>query len=105
MIEGESLTALMLGYGGSFMLGCLLGSGFLWGLWLTVRRLPTAEHPALLMLASLVLRFGITLAVFLLIARTAGWEHLLVSAVGFTLPRLLMKHRFQAHPAGEDPGA
>lgn len=105
MIEGESLTALMLGYGASFALGCLLGSGFLWGLWLTVRRLPTADHPALLMLASLMLRFGITLAGFLLIARVAGWEHLLVAAAGFTLPRLLLKHRLQAQPAAEDPEA
>ncbi|RBP31063.1 F1F0 ATPase subunit 2 [Marinobacter pelagius] len=105
MIEGESLTALMLGYGGSFAFGCLLGTAFLWGLWLTVRRLPTAAHPAFLMLASLILRFGLTLAGFLLIARLAGWEHLLIAAIGFTLPRLLMKHRLQTHPAGEDPGA
>ncbi|MDY6816472.1 MAG: ATP synthase subunit I [Pseudomonadota bacterium] len=105
MIERESLTALMLGYGASFALGCLLGSAFLWGLWLTVRRLATADHPALLMLTSLLLRLGITLAGFLLIARVAGWEHLLVAAVGFTLPRLLMKHRIQGDPAGEDPQA
>lgn len=105
MIEGESLAALLLDYGASFILGCLLGSAFLWGLWHTVRRLPNADHPALLMLASLTLRFGLTLAGFLLIARVAGWEHLLVAAAGFTLPRLLVKHQLLAHPAGEDPRA
>jgi len=103
MIEGEALAGVMLGYGASFAFGCLLGSAFLWGLWLTVRRLPTADHPALLMLASLLVRFTITLAGFLLLARMAGWEHLLVAAIGFTLPRLFMKHRIQATLAGEDP--
>ncbi|MBD3656803.1 MULTISPECIES: ATP synthase subunit I [Marinobacter] len=105
MTEGETLAGAMLGYGASFAFGCLLGSVFLWGLWLTVRRLPTADHPAVLMLASLLVRFGITLAGFLLIARVAGWEYLLVAAIGFTLPRLLMKHRLQATLAGEDPQA
>ncbi|GAA0851246.1 hypothetical protein GCM10009113_34580 [Marinobacter szutsaonensis] len=105
MIEGETLAGVILGYGASFAFGCLLGSVFLWGLWQTVRRLPTANHPALLMLASLLVRFGITLAGFLLLARVAGWEHLLVAVIGFTLPRLLMKHRIQATLVGEDPQA
>ncbi|MGF2736723.1 ATP synthase subunit I [Marinobacter sp. DUT-1] len=105
MIDGEPLAGIMLGYGASFAFGCLLGSAFLWGLWLTVRHLPTVDHPALLMLGSLLVRFGITLAGFLLIARVSGWEHLLVAAVGFTLPRLVMKHRIQGAPAGEDPQA
>lgn len=105
MTEGESLTALVLGYGGSFALGCLLGIVFLWGLWLTVRRLPTADHPALLMFASLMLRFGVTLAGFLLIIRMGSWEHLLVAAIGFTLPRLLIRHRFQGPAAREESGA
>ncbi len=105
MIEGESLTGLILSYGASFGFGCVLGSAFLWGLWLTVRRLPTAGHPALLMLSSLLLRFGITLAGFLLVARLGSWEHLLVAAAGFTLPRLLMKHRILDTTTSEDPQA
>ena len=105
MTEGESLSGLLLAYGGSFGLGVLLGMAFLWGLWLTVRRLPTTRHPALLMLASLMLRFGLTLAGFLIIARYGSWEYLLAAAVGFTLPRLLIGQRLQHATAREEPPA
>ncbi len=37
-------------------LGAVLGAWFFGGLWWTVRRLPAARHPALLALASLVVR-------------------------------------------------
>jgi F1F0 ATPase subunit 2 len=42
--------------------GILLGTIFFGGLWLTVRRLPSARHPALLMIGSLLLRTAIVLA-------------------------------------------
>ncbi|WP_372988173.1 ATP synthase subunit I [Marinobacter sp.] len=105
MTEGESLAGLMTSYVASFGLGILLGTVFLWGLWLTVHRLPTAAHPAMLMLASLLLRFGVTLAGFLLIARIGSWEHLLLAAAGFAMPRLMIGRRLRSTTAGEDPQA
>lgn len=98
MIDG-TLTLLareIPGYLASFGLGCLLGSLFLWGLWLTVQRIPSSRHPAALILGSLVLRFGLTLAGFYLVARYGHWEHILITATGFTLPRLLANQRIQA---------
>ncbi|MFO7529818.1 MAG: ATP synthase subunit I [Marinobacter sp.] len=105
MSEGVSLAGFVTGHIASFGLGVLLGTVFLWGLWLTVQRLPTAAHPAIMMLASLLLRFGVTLAGFLVIARIGSWEHLLVAAAGFTLPRLMIGRRLKSTLGREDPQA
>lgn len=95
MINGTQLAGQIPGYLASFGLGCLLGALFLWGLWLTVQRIPTSRHPAALMLGSLVLRFGLAMAGFYLVARYGHWEHILITAAGFTLPRILANRRIQ----------
>jgi F1F0 ATPase subunit 2 len=86
----------------SAIFGGLLGLVFFWGLWATVRRLNEARHPAIWMLGSLLLRFGFILAGFLLLTRYGGWEHLLIAAAGFTLPRIFIAHRMQTTQIHEE---
>ena len=76
--------------------GALLGLVFFWGLWLTVRRLPDARHPALRMLVSLLLRFAVVLAGFYVLARQGEWQHLIIAAAGFVLVRLAYVWRISA---------
>jgi F1F0 ATPase subunit 2 len=101
MIESNVFSGPLPGYIASLGLGIALGLFFLWGLWLTVRTLPASNRPALLMLASLLLRFGVVVAGFFLVARYGQWQHLMVAAAGFTLPRLLITRR---GPATESRG-
>jgi F1F0 ATPase subunit 2 len=77
----------------SFAAGGLLGLLFFWGLWLTVNSIVRAPHPALRVLGSLLLRFGLLLGGFYLLARYGGWQHLLAGAAGFTAARLLLLRR------------
>jgi F1F0 ATPase subunit 2 len=86
----------------SGIFGALLGLVFFLGLWATVRRLETTGNPVLWILGSLVLRFSFVLAGFFLLAHYGGWEHLLVAAVSFTLPRLFMVRRMQPHQFKEE---
>jgi F1F0 ATPase subunit 2 len=78
---------------GAALLGVLLGLAFFWGLWLTVDGLDRSRRPAVRMFVSLVLRFSAALAVFYLLAKYAGWPHLIAAALGFALARLLTVQR------------
>lgn len=79
----------------SLSAGAILGLAFFWGLWVTVKGLEGARHPALWALGSVLLRFGVVLAGFYLLARYAGWLQVLAGAVGFALPRLVIVRRMQ----------
>lgn len=87
---------------GSSLAGILLGLVFFRGLLRTVDRLPVTSHPALWMLGSLALRFGLTLGVFYLLARYGGWQPVLGAAVGFTLVRLVIVHGAAPHRLGKE---
>lgn len=80
--------------------GAGLGLAFFRGLWLTVRRLPGARHPALWVLASLLLRFALVLAGLFWVARLGGTAALVAAAVGFTLARLLLVRPHKPGRAG-----
>ena len=67
--------------------GGLLGFFFFGGLWWTTRRATVCARPGLTVLASLLLRMGLTLAGFYLVA-DGRWERLLACLVGFTLARM-----------------
>lgn len=73
--------------------GIVLGLLFFRGLWSTVNNLSQVRYPALLMLGSLLLRFGLVLVAFYLLTCYGGWQHVLSAAFGFTLARLLMVRR------------
>ena len=69
--------------------GAALGVFFYGGLWLTVKRLPGANYPALLALGSFWMRSLVTVAGFVLLMR-AGWEYAAIALVGFPLGRLVI---------------
>jgi F1F0 ATPase subunit 2 len=79
----------------SFASGALLGLAFFWGLWATVKQLGQKRHPVLMILGSLVLRFGLVLIGFYLLTQHGGWQPVLSAAVGFTLIRVIMVHRLR----------
>ena len=81
----------------AFLTGIGLGTFYFGGLWLTVRQLPSSQHPYLLILSSFLLRIGISLIVFYLIIRY-NWEgqsliSLLICVLGFLLIRTLAIRR------------
>lgn len=77
----------------SFLVGGLAGSLYFGGLWYTVRQLPTATRPALLLLGSFALRLALLLGVIYLLAST-HWSHLLSALAGVLLARTLLIRRW-----------
>ena len=77
--------------------GVLLGFTFFWGLWLTIAGLERAQRPVRRVLTSLLLRFGVVIAGFYLLARLGSWEHVIAGVIGFVLSRLLVIRRTRAH--------
>ena len=69
--------------------GVALGIFFFGGLWWTVRRLVSKQHPALWFLGSWVLRVGIALAGFYLVGHT-DWRRMLACLLGFVLARFIV---------------
>ena len=74
-------------------LGAAIGAFYFGGLWLTVRRLPHAQRPALLMLGSFLMRVAVCLPAFYLAARGENWGRLLVLTAAFLTVRLAMVRR------------
>lgn len=72
-------------------LGCLLGCLYFGGLWLTLRKLPRAPKPMLLIWGSYCLRLGFVLGIFHLILQRSDQDQLLMlllaSFFGFLLSR------------------
>lgn len=73
--------------------GIGLGVFYFGGLWLTVRRLPTAQHPALLSLLSFFARLGIVLSGFYLVM-DGHWQRLLACLFGFLGVRFILVRRW-----------
>ncbi len=69
--------------------GMGLGIFYFGGLWLTVRRLPTARRPAFLSLLSFFGRLGVVLFGFYLVMGS-HWERLLVCLLGFLGVRVIL---------------
>lgn len=83
----------------SFAAGSLLGVFFFGGLWWTVRRLPQAHSPALLALASFILRTTAVVAVFYLVLSGftgPGWPRLAAALAGFILLRMITVSRIRS---------
>lgn len=66
----------------AFATGIALGGWFFGGLWVTVRRLPTAASPALLVLGSFWLRLAVC-ALGFYVVMGGQWQRLLVCLFGF----------------------
>lgn len=66
--------------------GAVLGAMFFGGLWWTARRGAISPRPALWFFSSLLLRMGITLPAFFVVAG-GRWERMLACLAGFLLAR------------------
>ena len=69
--------------------GIVLGALFFGGLWWTVRRALSSKRPALWCLGSFLVRAGIVLAGFYVVAG-GHWERLLAGLLGFVIARYLV---------------
>jgi F1F0 ATPase subunit 2 len=85
------------------LLSALAGAGagvvFFAGLWLTVRRLPSARRPGLLAAASAVGRIALAVGVLLLIARTGSWIRVAACLGGFVAVRWALVSRVKRRGA------
>ncbi len=82
MIEPLTLALALLA-------GLLVGAMFFGGLWWTVRKGVSSQHPALWFFGSLLLRMSIALAGFYFVGR-GHWERLVVCVLGFVMARLVV---------------
>ena len=69
--------------------GAALGAMFFGGLWWTARRGAASQRPALWFSASLLLRMGVALPGFFVVAG-GRWERMLACLVGFLLARTIV---------------
>lgn len=75
--------------------GIFLGMAYFIGLWWTIRLGLNARRPALLFAGSWLLRTGLTLAGFYLLANNHG-QRLLIGLLGFVIGRLIVTHFIEA---------
>jgi len=73
----------------AWLSGCALGFLFFGGLWLTISKGLTSNHPALWFLASLILRMGVVIGGFYFVSG-GDWERLLTCLLGFLIARLVV---------------
>ncbi len=69
--------------------GMLLGAMFFGGLWWTVQRGLVSPRPALWFIGSLLLRTGLALAGFYLVAGS-DWRRMVACLAGFVLARIII---------------
>ena len=84
IIMNEALNQLL-----ALLLGVSLGAMFFGGLWWTVRKVVSADRPALWLFGSLLLRTGVVLAGFYFISR-GNWGRLPVCLLGFIIARMIV---------------
>lgn len=84
--------------------GFITGLGYFGGLWLSIRKLTAARHPALLLLGSWGGRLALALFSFHLLMG-GQWERLVVCLIGFLAARgLLVKLLGPNHERGQKTG-
>jgi len=80
----EALTLVL-----AWVAGGALGAIFFGGLWWTVRKGASSQRPALWFFGSALLRMGIALSGFYLVAGGL-WERLLACLLGFVMARFIV---------------
>ena len=73
----------------AWVAGGLLGAIFFGGLWWTVRKCLSSQHPALWLFGSFLVRMALILAGFQFVSRGL-WQRLLVCLLGFLLARVMV---------------
>lgn len=71
----------------AFLLGGVLGAGYMAALWGAVRGLARSRHPVAWLLGGAVVRVGLLLGFFYLIM-DGQWERLLACVAGFVVVRV-----------------
>jgi F1F0 ATPase subunit 2 len=71
------------------LFGAMLGACFFGGLWWTVQKGVTSNHPALWFFGSTLLRTGLVLAGFFFIS-SGDWRKLLACLLGFFVARIVV---------------
>ena len=71
------------------LVGALLGAFFFGGLWWTVQKGLSSNHPALWFLGSTLMRTGLVLAGFFFVAG-GDWKKLMVCLLGFFIARVVI---------------
>jgi F1F0 ATPase subunit 2 len=84
----------------SLLGGTLLGTFFFGGLWWTVQKGVSSEHPEFWFLASLLVRTAVILGGFYFAAH-GHWSGLVACLIGFLISRLIVVNRFRRAPAEE----
>ncbi len=74
--------------------GAGLGAIYFGGLWWTVRRAGLFRRPAFSMLASVLVRMGVALGGFYLVA-SGSWQRLLLCLLGFLIGRAAVSWRLR----------
>jgi F1F0 ATPase subunit 2 len=78
---------------GFFAAGTALGFTYFLGLWITIRHIGLFKRPRLLSFATTLVRLGIPIFIFILLAQTERWDWILSCLAGFMLVRVLMVRR------------
>jgi len=78
----------------ALLAGGSLGIFYFFGLWWTVRKLPSSKSPALLSLGSFAVRTAVVLTGFYFIMG-GEWERLLACLVGFIVARVALIRRLK----------
>lgn len=73
----------------ALVLGLILGLFFFCGLWWTIKKSITSNHPALLMLSSLIIRIGVVLVGFYFFSQ-GSWKRILGCLVGFIIAKFIV---------------
>jgi len=82
---------------GTLLWGIILGLIYFGGLWLTVRRLTTGKHQAIVMLGSFVIRNALMVIGFFPVIRQ-GWQYALICLAGIIIVRFILIHRIHGRP-------
>lgn len=73
----------------TLLVGVGLGFIFFWGLWKTINRASTVNHPYLWMISSFIIRTAIVMMGFYLVL-LIQWQYMAVTLVGFLVARIFV---------------
>jgi F1F0 ATPase subunit 2 len=91
------MSTSLLVFAAALVGGMALGVLHFGGLWWTLRRLPGAQHPAILMVGSVLARSLVTVAGLYFIMGGA-WQRLIVALGGFLVTRLMLTYWLRPKP-------
>ncbi len=77
---------------GSLVWGAILGLVYFGGLWLTVRRVTTGKHQAIVMLGSFIIRNALMVIGFFPVIRQ-GWQYALICLASIIIVRFILIRR------------